>query len=140
MFATALTFILGASAAGWVLARLKMIAILAALLIITNGASALVFYIKGYNAAAGVCKVNEISRQRDEARRDLQVARETSTLLKQELDRQSTSLAENDRRIQQYAEELQDKERKLALADATLAAKRPKTCPACPVQRPCVVD
>jgi septal ring factor EnvC (AmiA/AmiB activator) len=140
MFATALTFVIGASAAGWVMARLKVIAITAAAFALTNAASFGIGYFKGHNTAATACKVQTVTRERDEARRDLKIAKDTGDLLQQELAAREKRLANADQKVTDYAAELQRKNDELDAAERRAAAARPKSCPACPAARSCVVD
>lgn len=140
MIATALTFVLGASIAGWILARVKMLLIFAAILAVSNGATGVFFYLKGYNSAVSECKANTLLRERDEARRDLKVASDTATVLKKELAARDGRIAAADKKVQEYATELQRKNDALDTAERKASLARPKSCPACPAPRSCVVD
>lgn len=140
MFTTALTFILGASAAGWILARLKMIAIIAAAFVVTNAASGVIGYIKGHNKAAIACRLNDVVRQRDEALRDLKIARDLAPKVQAELDRQRDAIAKHDKETAEYAERISKAEQRAREAEERAAKARPANCPACPPSRPCVVD
>lgn len=135
-----LSFILGASAASWITSRLTMIGIVAAVLAATNGATGIYFYMKGYNSAANACRISEIARQLDEARRDLKVAADTGAKLKNELAERDKRLADADRRTAEYAAQLQRQQEALDETERKLAQNRPKSCPACPPARRCVVD
>jgi hypothetical protein len=66
--------------------NIKMVAIFAAILLITNFGTGVVYYIKGHNAAAAQCKIGSLIRERDEARRDRDTAVSTSSFLKTQLD------------------------------------------------------
>jgi septal ring factor EnvC (AmiA/AmiB activator) len=122
------------------LSNLKLLAIGAAILAVTNVGTGLTFYIKGYNAAASVCKANEAIRQRDEARRDLEVAKATGEKLTKELSERDKRLAESDRRVKEYADTVEKREAALREAEKKAAAARPKGCPTCPPSRRCVVE
>lgn len=134
-----LSMILGASAAAWLVSRLKMILIFAGILVATNAVSGVYWYLKGYNSAATQCKMAEVIREREEARRDLKIAQDTGAQLAAELKRQSTELAEGDRKVQEYADRLKEQERKLQQAERKAQEARPANCPKCPRPRPCVV-
>lgn len=140
MLTTVLTFVIGASAAGWVLARLKMLLITGAAFLLSNAASYGVGYFIGHNKAANACKVSTVLRERDEARRDLKIALDTGAKLKQELQQRDGRMAAADKKVAEYADELQRKIDALDAADRKAAAARPKSCPACPTARACVVD
>lgn len=140
MLTTALTFVLGASAASWILSRMKMILIIGAAFIISNGISSVYWYLKGYNSAATQCKLSTVIRERDEARRDLKIAAQTGAILQTELSQRDARLAEADQRTAEYAAEVKRKQEALDEAERKLAQARPKGCPACPPARRCVVE
>jgi septal ring factor EnvC (AmiA/AmiB activator) len=135
-----LTFVIGASAAGWVMARIKMLLITAAVFAVSNAASFGIGYFKGHNTAANACKVQELIRERNEALRDLKIAKDTGTFLQTELAARDKRLANADQKVTEYAAELARKNDELDAADRKAAASRPNTCPACPAARRCVVD
>lgn len=71
---------------GPIISNIKIALICLALVAITNGITALVFYSKGYNSAASQCKMNTVIRERDEARRDLKVQADTAEYYKSQVD------------------------------------------------------
>lgn len=91
---------------GPIINNIKMVAICAAVVIITNGGTALVFYVKGHNAAAAQCKIGSLIRERDEARRDRDVAVSTSTTIKAQLDAINARQAEREQKDAEDASKL----------------------------------
>lgn len=103
MFAAALAFADGLPIIGPIIRNIKIVLICAAVVVVTNGITATVFYVKGYNSAATKCKMNTVIRERDEARRDLAVQKDTAEYYKLESQRLQAAEVERKLRDGQYA-------------------------------------
>ena len=78
--------------------NLTIVLICGALLIVTNGISVTIGYVKGHNSAVAQCKVNTLIRERDELKRDRDVQKETGDFLRKEVNRLSTAQAKREQK------------------------------------------
>lgn len=65
--------------------NLIKIAVAAAVLLVSNLVTGVVFYIKGHNVAAEQCKIGSLNRELKETKRDLATAVDTSAFLNKKL-------------------------------------------------------